>query len=214
MNKRNLILIGAGGHCKACIDVIEAENKFTIKGILEVEEKVGQQVLGYPIIGTDDDIVDLVKEGYSFLISLGQIKSSAIRKNIYNHLESLHANMATVVSPYAVVSKYAQINEGTIVMHGAAINAGAKIGANCIINTGCIIEHDANVGKHCHISTNAVLNGEVVIADDVFIGSGTVISNNVKIASNVVIGAGSLVLKNIHQSGIFVGQPVKRIDYD
>ncbi len=42
MNKPNIILIGGGGHCKACIDVIEQENKYTIAGIIDVPEKVGQ----------------------------------------------------------------------------------------------------------------------------------------------------------------------------
>ena len=40
MSKNNLILIGGGGHCKSCIDVIEQENKFNITGILDVKEKV------------------------------------------------------------------------------------------------------------------------------------------------------------------------------
>jgi len=35
----NIILLGAGGHCKSCIDVIEAEGKFTIVGILDVANK-------------------------------------------------------------------------------------------------------------------------------------------------------------------------------
>ena len=30
MNKKQIILIGAGGHCKSCIDVLESENKFEI----------------------------------------------------------------------------------------------------------------------------------------------------------------------------------------
>ena len=32
---KNLILIGAGGHCVSCIDVIEKEKKFKIVGVLD-----------------------------------------------------------------------------------------------------------------------------------------------------------------------------------
>ena len=32
---RKIILIGAGGHAKACIDVIEEENKYKIIGVIE-----------------------------------------------------------------------------------------------------------------------------------------------------------------------------------
>ena len=36
---KKIILIGGGGHCKSCIDVIESEKKYTIKGILEKKSK-------------------------------------------------------------------------------------------------------------------------------------------------------------------------------
>ena len=37
--KKNIILIGGGGHCKSCIDVIEAEDKFEIAGIVDNDTK-------------------------------------------------------------------------------------------------------------------------------------------------------------------------------
>lgn len=39
MSKEKIILIGVGGHCKSVIDVIEAENKFDIAGIIDVKKK-------------------------------------------------------------------------------------------------------------------------------------------------------------------------------
>ncbi len=212
MNKAKLILIGTGGHCKSRIDVIEAEGKYEIKGLLDSKEKIGQQVSNYPIIGTDDDIADLVKEGYSFMVCIGQIKNADIRRNLYHHLTNLNATIATIISPHAIVSKHAAIGQGTMIMHGATLNAGARIGANGILNTACTIEHDAHVGNHCHISTHVVLNGDVIVGDEVFIGSGSVVSNNVKIASSVVIGAGSLVIKDINEKGTFTGNPIKKIN--
>ncbi|HIE16406.1 MAG TPA: hypothetical protein EYP69_05735, partial [Bacteroidales bacterium] len=56
MNRPKIILIGGSGHCKACIDVIEAENKFQIEGILDLPIKYGSKILGYKVIGNDDNI--------------------------------------------------------------------------------------------------------------------------------------------------------------
>ena len=44
MKKPEIILVGGGGHCKSCIDVIEAESRFTIKGIIDQDGKL--QLLG------------------------------------------------------------------------------------------------------------------------------------------------------------------------
>lgn len=61
MSKKPIILIGGGGHCISCIDVIELEVKYAIIGIFDLPEKVGQRILGYEIIGTDEQIKDYVK---------------------------------------------------------------------------------------------------------------------------------------------------------
>ena len=211
MKKLKLILIGGGGHCKACIDVVECTNEYEIIGILDHADLIGTKVLDYKVIGTDDDILKYKQEGCRFLITVGQIKSPAIRKKIAQLLEQQEAILATIISPKAYVSKYAQIGKGTIVMHGAAVNASAQVGSNCILNTGCGIEHDAVIGNHTHISTYAVVNGGCIVGNEVFVGSNATVSSNVSVGNNIVIGSGSVVLKNIDESGTYAGNPVKKI---
>lgn len=213
MDKKSLVLIGGGGHCKSCIDVIESEGIFTIKGILDIKEKVGTYLLRHPIIGTDEDIPFLVQEGYSFLITIGQTKTADVRKKLYEKLKFLYANLPIIISPSAIVSKHAIIGNGTIIMHSVNVNAGTKISNNCILNTGCNIEHDVEIGDNSHISTHAVINGDCIIGNEVFIGSGTIISNGIQINPSVVIGAGSLVFKSINESGTFVGNPLRKLNH-
>ena len=47
----SIILIGGGGHCKSCIDVIESEGKYAIAGILDSIKRPGELVLGYHVLG-------------------------------------------------------------------------------------------------------------------------------------------------------------------
>lgn len=188
-----IILIGGGGHCKSCVDVIEAENKFEIIGILDVKEKVGQKVLGYLINGTDAQIERFIADDCYFLITLGQIKTADLRVELFEKLKSLNAKIATVVSPIAYVSKHAEIAEGTIIMHHALINAGVKIGKNCIINTKSLLEHDVIVKDHCHISTGAILNGDVKVQEKCFVGSNATLVQGVELSTGTFIKARSLV---------------------
>ena len=74
--KEEIVLIGGGGHCKVCIDVIETEDKFKIAGIVDVKEKLHHKVLGYEIMACDEDLPRLVKEYKNFLITIGQIRSN------------------------------------------------------------------------------------------------------------------------------------------
>ena len=194
---RDLILIGGGGHCKSCIDVIEQAGRFQIAGIVDLPEKLDQKIFGYEIIATDDDLPRLVNEYENFLITLGQIKSPEKRIRLFQTLKELGAKLPLIISPLAYVSKHAEIGDGTIIMHHALINAGAKIGSNCIINTKALIEHDAIIGDHCHIATDAVINGGTKVGSGTFFGSNTVSKEYVEIGENTVIGCGATIIKNI-----------------
>lgn len=210
MNKirKNIILIGGGGHCISCIDVLESTGDYYIKGILDLPSELGKKVLDYEVIGSDDDYEKFSKMGYCFLITTGQIKSADLRKRIFDQLNAINAEIVTVIASTAKVSKYALIAKGTIVMHHCFVNANVRIGENCIINTASVLEHDVVVSNHCHISTKSIINGDCVIGSETFIGSNSCISNGVKICDHVLIGAGSLVLQDIKHSGTYFGNPL------
>lgn len=204
--KRPLILIGGGGHCKSVIEVAESAG-YEIKGILDMPDEVGKEVLpGHKVIGTDDEIPQNVEE-CDFIITVGFIKNPALRIKLYNKVKAAGGRLATIIASTAHVSKYAELGEGTVIMHQAFVNAGAKIGDNCIINTFVNIEHDAEVGNQCHISTGTMVNGECKIGENCFIGSQSVCANCIEIASDIIVGAGSVVRKSIRVKGIYAGNP-------
>jgi sugar O-acyltransferase (sialic acid O-acetyltransferase NeuD family) len=189
--KPKLILIGGGGHCKSCIDVIEQENKFLIAGIVDINRSISE-LLGYPLLGHDEDLIKL-KSSYDYaLITMGQIKSPAIRVRLFDYAKYLGFKLPVIISPRAYVSKHAKIGNGSIVMHDALINAGAIVGDNCIINTKSLIEHDAVIENNCHISTGAIINGGVIVKQDSFVGSNAVTKESVKTNEKDFIKAGSL----------------------
>ena len=59
--REKIVLIGGGGHCKSVIDVVEQENKYEIIGIIDTKENIGKRVLGYQVIGCDDDLSEVFK---------------------------------------------------------------------------------------------------------------------------------------------------------
>ena len=195
-----ILLLGAGGHARACIDVIETASQFEIAGLVEKDESMTNANLGYPIIGTDDDLMVLRTQYSNALITVGQIKSPKIRIKLYQLLKELDFTLPVIVSSQAYVSKHAQIGEGSIIMHGVIINANAKIGNNCIINNRALIEHDAIIGNHSHIATGAIVNGGVSVGSESFIGSGVVTKQYISIGNNCSVGAG-VTLKSDVKSG-------------
>ena len=191
MKKKPLILIGSGGHAKACIDVIEKEAKFYIYGIVDNDKK--GELLGYPIIGKDKDLKNFFKKVKHLLIGVGQIRDNKIRPRLYELGKSLGYKFPKIISKRSYISKNSEIQDGTIIFHDVVINSAAKIGKNCIINNKCLIEHDVLIGNHCHISTGAIVNGSSKIGDNSFIGSGALISNSKLLPSDSFVKIGSVI---------------------
>lgn len=209
--KEEIILVGGGGHCKSCIDVIESTNKFKIKGIIDIPNEKNKQILGYKVIGNDDDLPNLARKKYNFHITMGNLGGNKRRSFLYQTIKENGGKLPVIKSPYSILSKYSSIDEGTIIMHNSIVNAGVRIGENVIINNKALIEHDSVIGNNCHISTSAVVNGNCIIEDDVFLGSSSILKQGIKICENVIIGAGSVVVKDVISEGTYVGNPSIKI---
>ena len=87
-----LLLIGAGGHCQSCIEVIEQNKKYLIAGIVDpfITDK---KKFGYKIFH-DENFVNYFKSVKFALITLGLIKKSDIKKreNYFYNLNKLDLN--------------------------------------------------------------------------------------------------------------------------
>lgn len=206
MIKQNLILIGAGGHVRACIDVIEKINDHNIAGIVGLDIEYGTSQFGYKVIGVDSDLPKLAISYSNALITIGQIKTPKKRIELFNQALQAGFLFPKFIATTAYVSPHAVIGNGSIVMNGATVNAGAVVGKNCIINSNALVEHDSIISDHCHISTGAIINGGVRIGSGSFIGSGSVIKESIKLGENCVIGMGQSIRHNLGDNREYLGE--------
>jgi hypothetical protein len=75
MSKPKIILIGAGGHAHACIDVIEQHGQYQIAGLVGMAKEMHTRHFGYSVIATDGDLPQLAKDYQYALITVGQIQT-------------------------------------------------------------------------------------------------------------------------------------------
>ena len=84
---KKIILVGGGGHCKSCIEVIEKEKKYKIIGLIDDKKK--GTVLNYKILGKDDELRKFRKFAKYALVTIGQIKNYKVRVKLFNRLKDL-----------------------------------------------------------------------------------------------------------------------------
>jgi len=192
-----IILIGAGGHCKSVIDVIEQEGKFKIHGIVDKPKLVGTKVLGYPVIGSDIDLKSLAKKYKYALVAVGQIKSAFSRIKLFKLGKSAGFYFPSIKSPRAYVSKYAKIGSGTVIMHDAIVNANSIVMENCIINNNAIVSHGSIIEDHVHLTPGSIIAGNCHIGEFTTIGMASTVFFSTKIGKNCLTHNNSSVLINL-----------------
>lgn len=115
----------------------------------------------------------------------------------------------TFIGPFVEVQKTVKIGNNCKIQSHSFICELVTIGNNCFIGHGVMFINDlftegkpAGGNKELWKSTN--------IGNNVSLGSNATILP-VSICDNVVIGAGAVVTKDITESGIYAGNPAKKI---
>ncbi|MFA5338275.1 MAG: acetyltransferase [Candidatus Omnitrophota bacterium] len=196
--KKQIVLVGGGGHCKVIIDAIKLKNKFSIYGITDFKLAKKTKILGVPVLGKDDMLLEIFKKGIKYaFISVGSVGDCSIRKRIDKELVKIGFKLPAIIHPRAIAAKDAEIGEGTFVAAGVVINPGTRIGRNAIINTSASIDHDCEIGDFAHIAPGVTLSGGVKIGSETHIGVGANIIQYVKIGSGCMVKAGALLTDNL-----------------
>lgn len=211
MKSGHLAIIGAKGHAKVVIDVIEKQGVAHISMIVDDNPDLhGQEFYGYRIMGNRSELLaQRGRCGIEYLIAIGD---NHIRAELAAWAETHGLRLAApAIHPSAQIGRGVFISEGSVLMAGCLVNSDAFIGRNVIVNTGASIDHDCRIGDNTHIAPHATLCGNIVLGQETLIGAGAVIHPNITIGSNVVVGAGSTVLTDIPDGKTVVGTPARII---
>jgi sugar O-acyltransferase (sialic acid O-acetyltransferase NeuD family) len=207
-----IIVIGSSGHAKVVIDIVESEGRFSIAGLIDSHGDADAKVLGYPVIGREEDLPRLLDEANisGVLIAIGD---NFVRGKVAARLADTHPSLELVsaVHPKSSIGKDVTIGEGTVIMAGAILNASSVVGRGCIVNTGASLDHDSRMGDYASLGPGCATGGNCRIGAYVAIGIGAIVSHGIAIGDHTVIGAGSTVISNIDTLRVAYGTPAREI---
>jgi sugar O-acyltransferase (sialic acid O-acetyltransferase NeuD family) len=206
----NILLVGARGHAKVIIDIIEAVGVHRVVGLLDLDTPVGATVLGYPLLGRPSDIAEVAhRTGATHAVAA--IGDNVARARVTAHLRAAvpSLDLPTVIHPTAVIGRDVRLGAGTVVMAGAIINPCCTLGEGCVVNTGARLDHDCTLGDFASLAPGVVTGGDCHLGDGASVGIGATIVQQVRIGEGAMIGAGATVLSDIPPRMVAVGTPAR-----
>lgn len=206
--KSEIIVVGAGGHAKVCIELLRAMGASVAYCVGGADSP--DQCLGVPVLRGDENLVHLRSEGYFRLfVAIG---SNGLRERLGAFGRELGYELASAISPQAVISPSVTLGEGVAIMAGVVINAESVIEDLAIINTGATVDHDCRIGTAAHIAPQCALAGNVTVGNRAFLGVGCKVIPEIRIGELVTVGAGGVVICHIAPGAKAVGVPAKVIN--
>lgn len=200
---KKLLILGASGHGKVIANVAYDCDKWSEISFLDDNKNIGTSLIGFKVIDSIYNL-DLYIHDYICIVGIGD---NYIRENITKRLQTLGADIATIIHPSAVIGLDVNIGIGSVIMPMAVINTSVSIGEGCVVNTGATIDHDCELGSFVHASPGVTIAGTVKVGDRTWLGAGATVINNISVTKDCIIGAGSTVLKDLDKSGLYIGTP-------
>jgi len=204
------VVIGAGGHARSVIDIIQQVGQYEVVGVLDASyplRKRMELMEDIPIMGDDSLLSELKNMNINnVFVAIGD---NQLRYKLIAKVKAHQLKLIQVISPYAIISPRAMIGAGTCVMAGAAINVNSKIGLGVIINTNASIDHDCVIGDFVHIAPGTAISGSTRIGEGTHIGTNSSIIDRLCIGKWSYIGAGAVVVSDLPSRVMAYGVPAK-----
>lgn len=203
VTENSLVVHGAGGHSRMCLDILYLTKEHDIIGIADSIKSYGDTVFKTPVLGPESLLKELFALGVKkAVLGIGNVLDNQVRVRLYQNLIKIGFDVPNISHPSASIEQSVTMGSGNQIMQGAIIGSNVKIGNNCIINSGCVISHDCVIEDGAHIAPGAILAGWVTVGEGSVVGMGVTVYMDVNIGDKVMINNGINVFSDVPDGSI------------
>ena len=163
MDKKNLLILGAGQYGRVVRETAEAMGCFEKICFLDDSSPLAA--------GKMAEYESLRGTFSSAFVAMG---NPQLRMQWLEKLEQAGYEIPVLIHPNAYVSSSAQLGKGTIVEPMAVVNSEAIVEAGGLLCAACVVNHNAHVMAVCQVDCKAVVASNAVVPEGTKVFSGTV----------------------------------------
>jgi sugar O-acyltransferase (sialic acid O-acetyltransferase NeuD family) len=188
------VIFGAGELARLAYLAFSSDPRYEVVACTVTSELVERATLfDLPVVPWEELEDSHPPTAHSLFVAVGYRAVNRHRRELCAEARRKGYELASHVSPHAIVADDVEVRENSLVFEGAIVQAFASLGRNLVMWSGAVVAHDSSIGDNCFIAPRAAIAGNVRIGDNCFVGVNATIRDGISIAPNCVIGAGAVI---------------------
>jgi len=211
MPVERVVVVGASGFGRECLDVLEAMRangrQLEILGVVDDDptrnlSRLAAQRIQY--LGSVEEWARNSAPRSRYVLGIGD---PAVRRRITEQLSRAGVQAFTAIHPSATFGANSQVGAGSVICAGVAVSNHVRLGRFVHLNPNATIGHDAVLEEFVSVNPGAVISGGVAIGASVLIGASATVLQNLAVGEGSILGAGSVVTRHVPPHATVKGVP-------
>lgn len=214
MNKRRIVVVGAGGFAREVAWLIGDINRdspnYEFAGFMVSDlSKLGEHDSRERVLGDYEWLEKNVAEVDALAIGIG---NPGRRLKVADELSKSFPRIdwpALIHPTVTLDADSSDVGRGVLLCAGTIGTVSLQIRSFSMVNLACTLGHEAQLGRGCVLNPTVNVSGGVRMGDGVLVGTGAQILQYVSLGDGATVGAGAVVTKDVAAGDTVVGVPAK-----
>lgn len=202
----SMVIIGAGGHAREVLDILNAEvdpHEQPIGFLVEPRYgDVGTLVHGLPILGGLDWLAN-----QSTANAICGVGLPEVRHRLVKLASAYGVTFGNAIHPTVVQTPWVTIGAGVVIAAGSILTNEVVLEDHVHINLACTISHDSRLREFVTLSPGVHLAGGVTVGAGAFLGTGAAVLPRISVGAWSIVGAGAVVTEDVPPNSTVIGVP-------
>jgi sugar O-acyltransferase (sialic acid O-acetyltransferase NeuD family) len=207
----NLVIIGAGGHGRETLDIVEACNAVnaTYEFLGFCADEYDPALIERRKVDVIGELDVLANTDAGYVIGIG---TSETRRDIDAQVSEFGREAVVLAHPSSSLGSDLRFAPGVILAAGARVTTNVTLGRHTHLNVNAVVSHDCEIGDYVTLSPGVLVNGAVTLGEGVFLGTGAIVLPGRTVGAWARIGAGAVVTEDVAPGQTVVGVPARAVD--